>query len=377
VTAKSPRAASESSGADATIVTPDVVYRWDLDKTYIQTDFHSWRGIYRAAMESAAQKKPVPGMRTLLQNLSATREARIIVVSGSPEMLRGRFEEMFALHNLRCDRLVLKGWAAAISRGRWRNIRGQVAYKLRAHIETRLWLQAGHVEAPEFCFGDDAEVDALIYCLYADACSRRVDATRLRDLLFRSGAYDDEVGEILRLLAELPRHDPVGRIFIHLDAYSPPARYRAYLGRVKATFNAFQIAVSLRDAGHAADSTVSTVADAMVNEYRVDAHGIAGSIEDAVSRGLCSVDTARHLCADVLPDSDAGSVGFDRAFGGRVDRRIQDLPVQVPPTDVQPLPYEQLIVDEAAFSAARRMARKTAAKIGGIAEFLDPRRNHR
>ena len=351
----------------------DAVYRWDLDKTYIQTDFHSWRGLLRAVTEAPADKRPVPGMKALLQALSSTREARIIVVSGSPELLRPRIREMFTLHGIRCDRLVLKAWAGAIAKARFRNIRGQVAYKLRAHIETRLWLQAGHCTAVEHCFGDDAEVDALVYCLYNDVCARRVDATRLRALLEKSGAYDDEITEILRLLAELPRHEPVGRVFIHLDARSPPARYAAYQGRVTATFDAFQIALCLADSGHASDGVVRRVVSALVQNHRVDGDGLAGSLEDAAARGLLGQKTASRI-VDVLLQSEAATAGFNHALGQRLRRRLGRFPETLPPTPLSELPYEQLMVDEAALAAARRLARKTAQKIGGITGFLDPDR---
>ena len=41
---------------------PEIVYRWDLDKTYVQTDFSSVRGLFRAATEKAENKRVVPGM---------------------------------------------------------------------------------------------------------------------------------------------------------------------------------------------------------------------------------------------------------------------------------------------------------------------------
>lgn len=349
------------------------VYRWDLDKTYVQTDFHSVAGLVRAALETPADKKPVPGMRALLRALSEAHEARIIVVSGSPELLRARILAMFELHGIRCDRLVLKEWAKAVRRGRLRNIRGQIAYKLRAHIETRLWLQAGNADVGEYCFGDDAEVDGLVYCMYADACSRRLDATRLRALLLRTGAYPDEVTEILRLLAEVPRHDPVRRVFIHLDARSPPARYATYLGRVTPTFDALQIAVCLADGGHADDDVVREVVDALVTLHRIDGTAIAGSLEDATARGLCRVKTARRIAAEVILQSEASAVGFDPEYAARVDRRLAGCQQDPAASAPAALPYEQLVVDEAAFAVARRIARKAAADMGGMRAFLERR----
>ncbi len=48
------------------------VYRWDLDKTYLQTDFDSIGGLLRTAMQGAADKANVPGSA----GLQASRPAR-------------------------------------------------------------------------------------------------------------------------------------------------------------------------------------------------------------------------------------------------------------------------------------------------------------
>lgn len=350
---------------------PSVVYRWDLDKTYLQTEFETARGLLRAATESAAAKRSVPGMRALLGALSRSQPARIVVVSGSPTFLRGRFEEMFRLQGVRCDRLVLKDFVGALRRGRVRSIKAQLPYKLLAHLETRLWLAGDAADMPEICFGDDAEVDALVYCLYADVCSRRVDATRLRALLFQAGAYADEVAAILQALARLPRQDPVRRVFIHLDGRSPPARFDAYRGRASATFDALQIAVSLVSDGLADDAVLAAVVDELVISHRVDAHALAGSMEDATRRGLCSAEAVRRVAVQVLPASAAGVVGFDAAFGARVSRRLDDASSQGHLQAAQPLPYEELLVQEGHFAQARRLARRAARQVPGLADFLD------
>lgn len=349
---------------------PEIVYRWDLDKTYVQTDFSSLRGLLRAATEKPGDKRVVPGMRALLTALSRRNQARIIVVSGSPTVMRERIQTMFRLHGVRCDRLVLKDFGARVRK--LRSIRAQVPYKLRAHLETRAWLRERNADVDEICFGDDAEVDALIYCLYTDIVSRRIDATRLRGLLAHCGAYDDETSAILSALAALPRQDPVRRVFIHLDTRSPPSRYRAYQGRVTATFNALQIAASLFDDGLAGAAEVRAVAEALARDFRVDAHGLAGSVEDATRRRLCSTDTAVTIVGDILPHSDVVEAGFTAAFADRVVRRLRHSSVAAVPTgEVTPLAYEELFDAEHRFARTRKMARKAAAQVPGLSDFLE------
>ncbi len=350
---------------------PSVVYRWDLDKTYLQTEFENVRGLLRAATEGASTRRTVPGMQALLTALSRWQPARIVVVSGSPTFLRDRIEEMFRLHGVRCDRLVLKDMVGAVVRGRFRTIKAQLPYKLRSHLQTRNWLAGEQVQVPEICFGDDAEIDALVYCLYADVCSRRVDATRLRNLLEQTGAYADEVAAILQALAQVPRHDPVRRIFIHLDGRSPPARFDAYSGRVTATFDAMQIAVSLIGDGLADDAVLRAVVDELVDLHRVDAYALAGSLEDACRRGLCPASVGQRVAVEVLPASAAGGSGFDADFGARVGCRLVDVPPRVGPPEA--LPYEELFAVEHRFVRARKLARKAAEQVQGLGDFLSGR----
>jgi hypothetical protein len=349
---------------------PDVVYRWDLDKTYLHTDFSTVQGLLQAAVESAQRRRTIPGMRALLAALSRTYDARVVVVSGSPTFLRRRILSMFQLHGIRCDRLVLKDFGAALRRGRLRTLQAQVPYKLRAHLETRLWLAARNDHVPEICFGDDAEVDALVYCLYADVCARRISPARLARILEVCGAYPDEIATILERAGLVDAEDPVRRIFIHLEGNSPPARFGAYRGRVTATFNALQIAVHLASEGLADDRVLVAVAEELVQQHKVTAEGLAGSLEDAVRRGLCDLALAERLASTLLPRTSAAEVGFSASFAARVLPRLGPVPQAIAPQPVQPLPYESLFEAERAFARARKVALKTAARLPGLAEFL-------
>ncbi|MSP92090.1 MAG: hypothetical protein EXR79_09870 [Myxococcales bacterium] len=353
--------------------TPDVVYRWDLDKTYLQTEFSTVRGLLQAAIEGPHRKRAIPGMRALLKALSEATDARVVVVSGSPTWLRRRILRMFALHTIRCDRLVLKDFGAQVRRGRLRAIRNQVGYKLGAHLETRLWLTARGEAAPEVCFGDDAEVDALVYCLYADVCARRVSAPRLARVLEVCGCYPDEIATILGRVVQLERHDPVRRVFIHLEGNSPPARFGAYRGRVVATFNALQIALDLATQGLCDDRALVAVAEelAVLGDFGPEA--LAGSMEDAVRRGLCGPALACRVAAELFPHTAMYDAGWSEAFGSRVALRLErSATAAVNPPGTEVLPYEQLFASEHAFARARRLARAAAGRIPGLAEFLAP-----
>ena len=71
--------------------TAELVYVWDIDKTYLDTQFESLRGILRTALEKAFQKKNVPGTKALVRALTSSRDLEkeqdpfpIYFVSASP-----------------------------------------------------------------------------------------------------------------------------------------------------------------------------------------------------------------------------------------------------------------------------------------------------
>ena len=67
---------------------PKHVFRWDLDKSYLRTEFDSFRDLVKSAIETAADKQAYPGATSLLRALGASDEHRICIVSGSPSQMR-------------------------------------------------------------------------------------------------------------------------------------------------------------------------------------------------------------------------------------------------------------------------------------------------
>src|SRR5882757_956761 len=112
------------------------VARWDLDKTYLRTDFETLRDLVRTAIERPDQKRTVPGAAALLRELGrAGVETHIL--SGSPEQLRSRIEEKLRLDGARWASLTLKPNLQNMLRLRFRALRGQLGYKLPALLQSR------------------------------------------------------------------------------------------------------------------------------------------------------------------------------------------------------------------------------------------------
>lgn len=262
---------------------PRRIYRWDLDKTYLQTDFDSLRDLVRAAFQKAHEKQAVPGASALIRELASNGDTRLCIVSGSPRQMRSVLEEKLKLDGVVWDEFVLKDNVSNLMRGRFRALRGQVGYKLPAILESRAHAP---LEAEEVLFGDDAEADAFIYSLYADMIAGRVDERVLTQILEAAAVYPDEAERVRAAWKQIPVSDPVRRIFIHLDRLTPPAHFAAYGPRVVPIFNYFQAALVLLADGHLTAPQVIKIAVEMVQTAGHNIITLSNSFQDLLRRGL-------------------------------------------------------------------------------------------
>ncbi len=291
------------------------VYRWDLDKTYLETDFHSLRGLVRSATEPAAQKRAVPGATALVRALGARPGCRVFILSGSPTQMREVLEEKLRLDGVQYDGFILKDNLGNLKRGRIRAIRGQLGYKLPTLLQSRVGVGPG---VGETLFGDDAEVDALVYSIYADALIGRVTPADLSRVLELSGAYPDAIDAALESLSRLPQGPVVDRIFIRLAQGAPPERFAPLGSRLVPIHSWWQAALVLAWLGH----VPSSVADDVLAE------SLAGSGELAWAAAGMAQDLARrgHLPAEVIPEL----VGAPEVRGA-VARALRHLGPLAPP----------------------------------------------
>ena len=271
---------------------PKRIYRWDLDKTYLQTEFESLRDLLRTAMQKAHEKVAVPGARALIRELSESGDSMLCIVSGSPTQMRAVLEEKLKLDGVHWDEFVLKDNVRNLLRGRFRALRGQVGYKLPAILASR---EKAPREAEEVLFGDDAEADAFIYSLYADLIAGRVDDRVLAEVLEAGGVYPDDAERIRQTCKRIPVADPVRRIFIHLDRLTPPAQFARYGPRVVPIFNYFQAALVLMADGDLKAHQVLRIAMEMVQTAGHNLFTLSNSFQDLVRRGLPLQHTAAAL----------------------------------------------------------------------------------
>jgi len=325
----------------ATLVPPPRhVYRWDLDKTYLKTEFDTLKQLLRSALEGAEAKQSIPGASALLRELRAGGGARICFISGSPRQMRRVLTKKLKLDGVEFDEFILKPNLRNMLMGRFRAMREQVGYKLPALLAGRAGLPP---ETRETCFGDDAEADGFIYSLYGDIIAGRVKRRLLEEILERAGTYDDDAQRAVTLAEALPTGEAVQRIFIHLDRRSPTSRFDRYGARLVPVFNYFQAAMVMFEDGQLSAPAVVRVALEMVDRYGYTIDALRNSLQDLLRRGRLRRATARTLADELTPEKvpQLGALPSARelliSFATRV-RQLGDVPSMAIALD-QPIDY--------------------------------------
>ncbi|HVY46909.1 MAG TPA: hypothetical protein VHB21_13570 [Minicystis sp.] len=283
-------------GAHAAAERARFIARWDLDKTYLRTDFDTVRDLVRTAVERPDQKRTVPGAAALLRELGRAG-VEIHILSGSPEQLRSRIEQKLRLDGARWASLTLKPNLENLLRLRFRALRGQLGYKLPALLRRRCELMHQRDERGELVrevlLGDDAEADAFVYSLYADVCKGSVTDATLVDVMRKGGAYEDTIHDAVRFAGYVEKGEIVERILIHLERQSSPGDFRVFGPRVVPFYNYLQAAFVLAEDGRLPARAVLKVAQELVVSHNFDSGALARSFLDLSRRG--------HLAGKSIP----------------------------------------------------------------------------
>ena len=266
-------------------------YRWDVDKTYIHTEFDTTRDLIRAWRQRPEDKRNIPGAPALLRELlhDEPDHRRVTFISGSPRQMEKVLRQKFALDGIEPDAFILKPNLQNVLTLRLRAVRSQVGYKLGALLDSR------EPNAAEFLFGDDSEQDAFIYSLYADMLTQDVGVDELQEILTACALYQGEVERLVaRYLAATPDRGRVQRVFIHLDRRSPVSRFIPYGPRVVPVYNYFQAALVLFDMRVLDDRALVRMLEAMHAEGYT-ATRLANSLQDLVRRGYLKLTATRKV----------------------------------------------------------------------------------
>jgi len=273
------------------------IFRWDLDKTYLQTEFDSVSDLLKTFLQEAEDKATVPGADVLLRELlrHEGQDRLVTFISGSPQQMREVLQEKLRLDGIDPEAFVLKPSLRNLFRGRFRAIKGQVGYKLEALLKVRLV----HPGATETLFGDDAEQDAFIYCLYGDIASGRIGRAKVADILKKARVYPDVIDRILLLIRENAVFDSVGRVFIHLDRNTPTSTFNPFGVRLVPIHNYFQAGLVLFNDEILDAPAVLRLALSMSRHHRYTPSMLANSFQDLIRRRRISVKMASRLSEEL------------------------------------------------------------------------------
>lgn len=261
------------------------IARWDLDKTYLRTEFDTVRDLVKTALERPDEKRTNPGASSLLREMVKTGVS-VHILSGSPTQMRKSLEDKLRLDGIVWDSFTLKPNLKNVLRLRFRALRDQLGYKLPALLDARATkLPPEMAHARETLFGDDAEADAFVYSLYGDVLSGKVSVDELALICERGEMYEDVLEHTLEVARTFEHSTVVERVLIHLERQTPPDEFAVYGPRVVPFYNYLQAAFVVHEDGRVAPSGVLRVAAELVSAHRFDGDQLARSYAEIGRRG--------------------------------------------------------------------------------------------
>lgn len=264
------------------------LFRWDIDKTYLDTEFESFSGLVRTATEKASDKKAIAGAIRLVKTLNQVEESSLVFISGSPRQMEKVLRQKFALDGIIVDEIVLKDSLGAIKKGCLRDIKQQVGYKLPALVESKLRFPE---YKEEYLFGDNVEEDALIYICYSLILSQNISHFQLKKVMKKFGAYNRSFERLTNYIQRLHYSSKVKRIFIRLVDHHLGEKLSRLSPLISPIHDWFQAAVILWEDGVLTDQQCKD----LWNDPRFHSEQQANLIQDLQIRGLIKIESAQKL----------------------------------------------------------------------------------
>ncbi len=278
------------------------IHTFDLDKTYLATEFETLSGLVRIPFESAEEKQNIPGAAALVREIRRGPKqdegpTPLYFISGSPSQMEGVIREKFKLDGVTFDGILFKDFTSALKRFKFRMIIDKIGYKLNALLYARSTFPR---KADEVLYGDDSEYDATIYSLYSDILAGRLEDFEVLTILKRWQIDRGELEKIRKSLTRLRQsgwksRDAVKRIFIHLETGSSPADYLTLTQKVTPTKNYFQTAILLYQMQQISRAGLFRVISELLRVYKFRMIDFLASTEDLLSRRLIDRREAKKL----------------------------------------------------------------------------------
>ena len=277
----------------------EYIFVWDLDKTYLDTDFSGFRKMLKIIFEKGVKKQNVPGTDQLVRSLAKCNSPfPIFFISASPPQLQEKIFEKWTHDRIMPYGFYTKDNLKNLNFGRWSRLTNQIGFKIQALMELRLLISK---DTKMICWGDDSESDATIYSLFSDICSHKLTDKETRCLLKEFCILEDQIDLILELRDQRECFDPVHRVYINLAVDTDPEYYRKYGRRFMAVETSFEVALDLFQRGFLNLEGVKDVARSLVDFYNFKAFQLEKAYDSLAKRSRLS-NTADELLRPLLID---------------------------------------------------------------------------
>lgn len=271
------------------------LYVWDLDKTYLDTRFENIQSLFKTIFEKAKDKSNVPGTKTLLQSLDAVSDESVAIffLTASPPQMEEKIFRKLRLDGIRPWGIFFKNNLKNIfPPNRWRLLTQHVGYKLQALLHLHLLGESKILS--QFLWGDDSEMDVVIYNLYSDICSHRLKGENLKEVL-KHFHVSAQCKAIMELQEKIISADPVKRIYINLEEGTDVEYYKKFGSRVLPTYTSFQIALDCFKQGQINLQQVVDVGKDLKENYLFSKEAAEKSILDLIDRQVLDKVTYETL----------------------------------------------------------------------------------
>lgn len=286
----------------------EIVFIWDLDKTYLETQFESLRGLIRTVFEKSAQKVNVPGTATLVRAMAKKIDPLpIYFITASPPQMQEKIRLKLKIDGIQPYGFFSKDNLKNLRPSLWSRLTNHIGFKIQALMEIRLMLSE---KCKMLCWGDDSEADATVYTLFSDICAHRLTDRETFQMLQAFKVPEDQIKLILELRDQRENFDPLDRVYINLAVDTDPEYYRRYGRRLMAVENCFEIAVDLFQRGYVDLEGVLEVVKDLMSNYTFKAFKIERSYQVLSKRKRLS-DKADEILRPALISIGALNENFE------------------------------------------------------------------
>ena len=273
-----------------------LIYTFDLDKTYLITHFERLHKLVQIPFEKATHKKNIPGTAALVRELKK-ENAPLFFISGSPQYIQNVIKEKLNMDGVDFDGLLLKNFIESIRKLKLKKLVDKIGYKLAALLYGRSVFPRN---SSEILFGDDFEHDATIYSFYSDIISGKFEEFEILTILKRWRVSKEEFNLIRKYLARLNKIRKkkkyiVKKIFIHLEANTPPRKHMVFSDKIIPTYNYFQTALVLYIDRYITFKGLLRVMNELNKKYYFDPSQFIFSVKDLLQRDILNVKKGEKL----------------------------------------------------------------------------------